>query len=213
MPAPESRLCTVPTCETCLVDPSASASTGDLALPLPPSCRGAPGLWLSFSEPSGLISPMYAMFTQSRCNPIVISQHRFNQHPRKILARGIGREHHFGCTVGGVGHDASEVGRLERRIRSPGSHATAPKACLPPRADACAQRSGRREPVLEELLAAEALEIWVLHPTVAQPLVGQIRLLRWRGSGGCPRYRCRLCQTHHARPSAGEVRSAPTGRR
>jgi hypothetical protein len=54
-------------------------------------------------------------------NPMVISQHRFNRHPRKILARGIGREHHFGCTVVSA----------TTRARSDGLSAPDPVARLP----------------------------------------------------------------------------------
>jgi hypothetical protein len=58
---------------------------------------------------------MLAMFTRrGAANPIVISQHRFNLHPRKILARGIGRVLHRLRPHSDVDDDASEVGRLER---------------------------------------------------------------------------------------------------
>jgi hypothetical protein len=36
------------------------------------------------------------------------------------------------------------------------------------------RRAVEREPLLEELLAAEELEIWILHPVVTHRLVGEI---------------------------------------
>jgi hypothetical protein len=100
--------------------------------------------------------------------------------PRTPVARArrLGREHHRLRLHRGVDHNTGEIGRLHR-VR-PGGHRQAllqqrlkllfPHPLAPPRQ----RRAVKYQCMLEKLLAAEVLEVRVLHPAIAQSLVGKV---------------------------------------
>jgi hypothetical protein len=103
-----------------------------------------------------------------------------------------GREHHRLGLHCGVDHHAGEIGRRHRA--GPGRHSQAPlqqgqKLFLAHALAPARQRAAvEHQPVPEELLAAEVLEVRVLHPAIAQRLVGQIvRVLQHGEPGHQPR--------------------------
>jgi hypothetical protein len=103
--------------------------------------------------------------------------------PHQDLARPVqeprvGREHHVLGLYRGVDDDAIEIGRLDRlglggdrkALLQQGLQLLLAHALTPAR-----QRGAvEHQAVLEELLAAEELVIGVLHPALAQHLVGEI---------------------------------------
>jgi hypothetical protein len=69
-------------------------------------------------------------------------------------------------------HDASKVGRLQRR-----GSGRRRQALLQKRLQLLLSHPRgaiKNQAVLEKLLAAEALKVWVLYPALAQHVVGQI---------------------------------------
>ena len=113
----------------------------------------------------------------AQLHPVLLGQ------PHQPLARpvhqlGVGREHHRLRLHRGVDHHAGQIGRLHRL--GPGGDRQAllqqRHELLLAHALAPARQRGavEHQPVLEELLAAEVLEIRVLDPALAQRLVGEV---------------------------------------